>query len=162
MKINSFLEPLSQKNMEQNLTHVLQYILDVAETESGTTYTTGDLSKYFGVSITSINNWINGGRFIGVTRSTPGKQARISEDTMWRASNGKMIPIKAIIEKWNLDYSHKMEISGADEKAAIIEEIKFFEDKYGLYGEFIKKEHYTDLELKDKKEWEYWLKRATE
>lgn len=162
MKTNNFLEPNSLENIKHNLIDVLQYISEVSEADTKITYSTGDLSKYFGVSITSINNWIKEGRFIGVTRSNPGKQARISEDTLWRSSNGDAIPVKDIVEQWNHEYSHYINDNKRDEKSAIINEIEFFETKYGSYVEFLKRNQYSDIELRDKTEWEYWVKRATE
>lgn len=65
-----------------------------------TNYTTGELSKYFGVSITAINKWIDQGRFIGVERLEKNKQIRISENTLWKSRNGNTIPVKQIVETY--------------------------------------------------------------
>lgn len=65
-----------------------------------TNYTTGELSKYFGVSITAINKWIDQGSFIGVERLEKNKQIRISENTLWKSRNGNTIPVKQIVETY--------------------------------------------------------------
>src|SRR5690242_17699784 len=58
---------LSEREMmKMQLADILEYIVLASGDEHGKTYTTGQLAEIFGVSITTINNWINGGRFIGV------------------------------------------------------------------------------------------------
>jgi transposase len=45
-------------------------------------YSTGELAKYYDVSITAINKWINQGRFKNIERAEKNKQLRISENTL--------------------------------------------------------------------------------
>jgi hypothetical protein len=61
---------LSNSNaMIGSLSEMLKFVVMVAaEGTSQKLYNTGQLSKFFGVSITSINNWINEDRFIGIQR----------------------------------------------------------------------------------------------
>ncbi|WP_139840744.1 helix-turn-helix domain-containing protein [Gottfriedia acidiceleris] len=49
---------------------ILNLLANVAsnQDESVSEYTTGQLSTYFGVSVTTINNWFNDGRFISYKR----------------------------------------------------------------------------------------------
>ena len=148
-----------------NLSEMLKYMVMVAtEGTSQKNYTTGQLSKFFGVSITSINNWINEDRFIGIQRSARNKQVRIPENAMWRSPNGELIPVKEIVEMWNKENLKQLNLSKDEEIIALQNEIKFFENKYGgSYEKTLKlKEQITESELQDKQEWEYLLKRIAE
>lgn len=156
---------ISNNTMISNLSEMLKYMVMIAaEGASQKLYTTGQLSKFFGVSITSINNWINEDRFIGIQRSTSNKQVRIPENTMWRSNNGELIPVKEIVEMWDNEHSKRLNMTKDEERMAIQNEIEFFEKKYGgLYENTLKlKEQITESELQDKKEWEYLLKRIAE
>ena len=151
--------------MINNLSEMLKYMVMVAvEGTSQKLYTTGQLSKFFGVSITSINNWINEDRFIGTQRSIRNKQVRIPENAIWRSSNGELIPIKEIVEMWNNEHSNRHNLNKDDELTALQNEINFFEKKYGgSYEKTLKlKEQITEPELQDKEEWEYLLQRIRE
>lgn len=150
--------------MISNLSEMLKYIVVIAaEGVSQKLYTTGQLSKFFGVSITSINNWINEDRFIGIQRSTRNKQVRIPENAMWRSGNGELIPVKEIVEMWNKEQSKRLSMKD-EERTAIQNEIEYFEKKYGgSYEKTLKlKEQITESEIQDKREWEYLLKRMVE
>ncbi|MCM3359535.1 hypothetical protein [Psychrobacillus sp. MER TA 171] len=74
-------------------------------------YTIRQLACYFGVSITTINNWIKEGRFIGVERTEKNGQAQISANTLWRARTGKLYPISLIINDWETGQEKKEEIN---------------------------------------------------
>ena len=55
------------EEMKKSLSEILKYVISkAAEAEPQKFYTTGELAKFFGVSITSINNWIKENRFIGI------------------------------------------------------------------------------------------------
>lgn len=162
-----FDEAILRNNNEMinSLSEILKHMVKVAtENDSLKYHTTGQLSKFFGVSITSINNWINEGRFIGIERSTPNKQVRIPENTMWRSSNGQLIPIKDVVEMWKKEHSNQFNLTKDDELTALNNEINFFEKKYrGSYEQTLKlKDELTESELLDKEEWEYLLQRIRE
>lgn len=155
----------NKREMENNLSEMIEYMVMIAaEDIQNKVYTTGQLSKYFGVSITSINNWINEGRFTGVERVVRNKQARIPENALWRSASGELIPVKEIIETWEKHYAKTQDVSRDDEKRILKDEIKFFEDKYGgPYETTLKiREKKTDASLRDQEEWEYLLKRLGE
>lgn len=153
---------ISGTTMISNLSEMLKYIVMIAaEGASQKLYTSGQLSKFFGVSITSINNWIKEDRFIGIQRPTRNKQVRIPENAMWRSNNGELIPVKEIVEMWDKEHSKRLSMTKDEERMAIQNEIEYFEEKYGgLYENTLKfREQITESELRDKKEWEYLLKR---
>ncbi len=152
----------NSKEMVNNLSEMLKYVVAVAaDGASQKIYTTGQLSKYFGVSITSINNWVNEDRFIGIERTARNKQIRIPESTMWRSANGELISVKEIIEMWSNEHSKRDSITKNEELIYLQNEVNFFEKKYGgSYEDTLKKkEQLTDSEHYDKDEWEYLLKR---
>lgn len=142
---------------------IISYMVDVEhEVASTRTYTTGELSKFFGVSITSINNWIKEKRLIGLKEKEKNKQSRISENTLWKSPNGELIPIKEIVEMYNKQ--NVRTVSKQEEIDILMAEIKFFEDKYdGNYKETlgIKKDRNNEEEI-DRVEWSYLLRRIKE
>lgn len=138
--------------MESYLNKAIDSMIEAAVEE--TSYTTGELSKYFGVSITAINKWIDQGRFIGVERLEKNKQIRISENTLWKSRNGNTIPVKQIVETY-------IEETFSDEERmnSMKDAIKFFEDKYDGAFEVVSKNK-KDMSLEDEanfREWEYLL-----
>ena len=139
--------------MESYLNKAIDSMIEAA-VEEETSYTTGELSKYFGVSITAVNKWIDQGRFIGVERLEKNKQIRISENTLWKSRNGNTIPVKQIVETY-------IEETFSDEERmnSMKEAIKFFENKYGGAFEDVSKNK-KDISPEDEanfREWEYLL-----
>lgn len=124
------------------------------------TYTTGQLAVYFGVSVTSINNWINEGRFINLPPKQKNKQARIPENSMWKSPMGELIPVYEVVQMYNED--GKGNWSGEQEISAIWDSIKFFEKKYGGSYELVLKDKAskTEEEQRDEAEWKYLLRRV--
>lgn len=140
--------------MEIYLNNAMDSMIKTATAEEIKSYTTGELSKYFGVSITAINKWIDQGRFIGVERSGKNKQIRILESTPWKSRNGNTIPVKQIVETY-------IEETFSDEERmnSMKDTIKFFEEKYGGAFEIVSKSK-KDMSPEDEanfREWEYLL-----
>lgn len=112
----------------------LHIMADIAaeESEFAPTYTTGQLAKYFGVSITTINNWINNGRFKGVNKTGKHAQARISANAIWISKTGKMYPISEIVNDWEeaqaANGENKFE---TNEIEFLVEQMALYEGKYG-------------------------------
>lgn len=151
----------SQKEAAEKIREAFHYIVKVATSNvSVKLYTTGQLSKYFGVSITSINKWIKEGRFLTIDRSVPRRHVRIPENALWRSASGELIPVKEIVEDWEARNKNQR----ISEEEELLKEIGFLERRYGgIYEETLKvKEQKTELELQDQEEWEYLLKRLAE
>ncbi|WP_252255123.1 helix-turn-helix domain-containing protein [Clostridium sp. ZBS12] len=147
-------EIFENKNLIKSyLNKTIDYMIEAA-VEEEINYTTGELSKYFGVSITAINKWIDQGRFIGVERLEKNKQVRISENTLWKSRKGNTIPVKQIVETYIEETS-----SNKERISAMKESIKFFENKYGGSFENVYKNK-KDISPEDEanfREWEYLL-----
>ena len=139
------------------LEKAIDYMIEVA-TEGEKSYSTGELAKYFGVSITAINKWIKEGRFKDVKRTEKNKQLKISENTLWRSTQGEFISVKEIIEM----YGDDTKISEDENLKFIMEDIKFFEEKYGgTFEETLKvKEKKSPMEEADLREWLYLISKV--
>lgn len=139
---------------------MIEYMANVANQSAPcTVYTTGQLARFFGVSITTINNWITEGRFIGMPQRDKNKQARIPEYAMWKSSNGDLISIREVIGMYNMQNA---ELASKEEEIKDIKaSIQFFEKKYnGPYEKvLLRKENKTEEELRDESEWKYLLRR---
>lgn len=128
-------------------------------------YSTGELAKIFGVSITTIHNWIEAGRFIGVEKRTRNKQVRLSESTLWTSPAGARVSIKEVAHIYATQYSERIH-TPMETLQAITSDITFFENKY--HGEFRntlgKKidsgEGLSPEESRDAREWLYLLRKV--
>ncbi|WP_316572039.1 helix-turn-helix domain-containing protein [Neobacillus sp. YIM B06451] len=125
----------------------------------GLVYSTSDLAKYFQVSQTTINKWINQGRFVGVSRES-NKHAKINENTEWKAANGARIKIKEIVEEYQNNHANPPELSMEDERDEILIELNALKKKYGgnldeILGE---KGELTFEEEKDLGTWSHFSK----
>lgn len=99
-------------------------------------YTTGQLAKFFGVSITTINKWISAGRFVGVERTERNKQARISELAFWISPTGEKVQVQEIVDRFIQKQSFQS--TELDDQQYKVERVKhiastvsFYENRYG-------------------------------
>ena len=141
----------------------LQLMADVAvqPDELVPTYTTGQLAIYFGVSITTINNWIKDGRFVGVERTERNSQARISADTLWKSRLGKLYTVAQIVKEWE---EEALEIDNQyedDEVSFLVNQMALYEAKYG--GDYEAtlgiKESLSSEEETDAATWSYFRRK---
>lgn len=149
-------------NIEAELSEMLQCIInEVISNTHSVIYTTGEISKYFGVSITSVNNWIKDGRFVGIQKKELYKQARIPGNALFKLNNGEMVEVQEVIKDWEKENTLRQLGSEREEKMQILKEIMYFEEKYkGKYEDLIiEKEPMSEEMRNDFKEWAYWLKR---
>ncbi|KZL88394.1 helix-turn-helix domain protein [Clostridium magnum DSM 2767] len=123
-------------------------------------YSIGEIAKYFGVSITTINNWLKEGRFLGVPGRAKNK-TRISENAVWISSTGERFCIKDLIAEAVENEKKRAASSKNEEKNALMEVLSYYEEKYGDTYEKIKnKVSKTSEELRDLSEWRYILERV--
>jgi hypothetical protein len=140
-------------------TEIIKYMatISVDEQQGEIIYKTGDLARIFGVSQTTINNWIKEGRFSKVERDGKNKHAKIPESSIWTANNGQQKTIKQIAEEYALE---KNKITEKEEKTLLQKEVKFFEEKYQTSYEALKnKENKSEEEEEDLEIWGYLLHR---
>lgn len=116
------------------------------EEEIAKTYTTGQLARFFGVSITTINKWIASGRLLGAERTVRNKQARISEHTIWVSPTGEQVPVREIVDRYVEKQSKEINTADMDDAQynllrikEIVETINFYENRYGgTYEEVVR------------------------
>lgn len=139
---------------------IISYMANLAmEAPSTKVYTTGDLSMYFGVSVATINNWINEGRFIGLPKKQKHKQMRISENTKWRSRTGRLRTVKEVADTYEpVSFTEGERIE--EMKSSVV----FFENKYGgKYENSLKlkvdKSHQDEA---NESEWLYLLRELKE
>lgn len=140
-EVKKFLEQYPYQGLhasiQEDLKKISEILMRVAQGEEiEKTYSTGQLAKFFGVSITTINNWIAAGRFVGVERSKKNKQARIAESTIWISPSGERIPVREIIETYQQkqdikNYVHSVNDDNLGRIRYIVETINFYEKRYG-------------------------------
>lgn len=124
-------------------------------------YSIGEIAKYFGVSITTINNWLKEGRFLGVPGRAKNKQTRISENAVWISSTGKRFYIKDLITEAVENEKKREAASKDEEKKSLMEVLSYYEKKYGdTYEKINNKVSKTSEELRDLSEWGYILERV--
>jgi hypothetical protein len=155
------------EQMKSIMAEILKNMATIAaeESEFSPTYTTGQLATYFGVSITTINNWVKEGRFQGVERVASNKQVRISENTLWKSRSGKLIPVSLIVKDHELEQAEQGEnLSDSDEVSFLINQMALYEDKYGGNFEVTlgSKRELTPEEQTDLSVWKYFMKRYNE
>lgn len=124
-------------------------------------YTPRELSKYFGVSVVTIHNWMDQGRFADIQRAKGNKHNFIPEDAEYLSPSGKRIVIKDIIEMWHQQESDGNQTSGESDYGYYTRQIAMYEQKYG--GEYkltlgakdiLNPEEETDAQV-----WQHFLRR---
>lgn len=99
---NSLKDPAKVADYIEDM---LKYMASISAEENiiNPTYTTGQLATYFGVTITTINNWIKEGRFIGVQRPEMNKRAQISANTLFVSRSGKLYPVSKVVNDYEVE-----------------------------------------------------------
>lgn len=153
---------LSDREVAKTLFSSLIDFLAQSDTKdiSGVSFSTGEVAKYFGVSITTINNWLKDGRFLGVPGRSKNKQTRIPENAVWISSTGERFFVKDLIAEALENEKKREAASKDDETKALMETVSYYEKKYGdTYEKINSKVSKTSEELRDLSEWGYILER---
>ncbi|MFD3259844.1 helix-turn-helix domain-containing protein [Paenibacillus lentus] len=162
-----------RKSMEENNYHralqrMLIHMANMGTSEEALAvrmYTTGDIARFFGVSVATVNNWLNQGRFIGFEKAARYKQARIPENALYLFPTGDRMTIREVAETYKVEQSRlkrKAEMTPAEELAEMLSVVIHYEKKYG--GEYkdtlaLKGEgELTPEEERDAHEWAYLLR----
>lgn len=151
----------NEANVADLSSKLVRYLICYSE-DLGVTYSTGDLAKYFGVSIVTINNWINEGRFLDFVKE-PTKHARIPASCRWRAANGKIYTVQDFVAHAKEEARKRAEITPEEHRQLVANELKWFIDKYGENGLAAleaKGNQKSEEEERDAHEWRYWLSRS--
>lgn len=105
-------------------------------------YTTGQLATFFGVSTTTINNWINEGRFLTelpsgniekIIRKTPHEKIKIHPETWYDAPSGTRYQVKEVVQAYEHDlaeWENTKKENTVSEEEQIRLYLKYFKEKY--------------------------------
>ncbi|MFC6653599.1 MULTISPECIES: helix-turn-helix domain-containing protein [Paenibacillus] len=124
-------------NSDQALQRVLIHMVTVgieAEVLSTKVYTTGDVARFFGVSIATIHNWIALGRFDGVEKGERYKQIRFPENAIYTSPTGMKSAITEVAKRYEAEQNRlgrNKEMTAAEEMAEILNAVVHFEKRYG-------------------------------
>lgn len=131
------LDPVSHitpKQLEESLYHMFTHMVTLgSENISTKKYTTGDLSKFMGVSVATINNWIDKKRIQGYEKKGRNKQARIPENAVYLSHSGERLTIREIVQLYEVEQERSsiQEALPIQKLKEIVEAIDYFEKKYG-------------------------------
>ncbi len=152
---------LNEQNTHRALQRLLVHMVNVGTSEDALNmrmYTTGEVARFFGVSVATINNWINQGRFLGVEKGDRFKQVRIPENAIYHAPTGVQTKIADAAEGYVVEQSilnRDNPMSDAEELAELVNAVVHFEKKYG--GTYEKtlgiKNELTPDETRDAQQW---------
>ncbi|WP_147534512.1 hypothetical protein [Bacillus marasmi] len=119
---------------------IYKYKLPKQELVKG--YTTGQLATYFGVSTTSINNWIHEGRFLielpdgtmeKIVRKNSHEKVKIHPETWYDAPSGTRYQVKEVIQAYEYDvaeWEKSRSVNTVTEEEQIRLYLKHFKEKY--------------------------------
>lgn len=128
---------LSEQNPHRALQRLFVYMVTIGTSEDALNvrlYSTGDVARFFGVSVATINNWINQGRFLGVEKGERFKQVRIPENAVYVASTGVRTTVAEAAEMYELErarLNRNRPMTEAEELSELASAIVHFEKKYG-------------------------------
>lgn len=135
-------DTLTLQQLQQYFQLILVHQINIATdpTISNRKYTTGDIARFFGVSLATVNNWIHNGRIIGVQKGERFKQARIPEDAIYLSATGENMTIKEASELYDteLKKTSLRSITAIEEMKELVDAIYHYEQKYnGAYEDVI-------------------------
>jgi len=126
---------LTSGNTAQALQRVLIYMVTLgvdSDPISLRIYTTGDMARFFGVSVATINNWINQGRFQGVEKGERFKQARIPENAVYTAPTGVTSTVAEVAQRYEQEQvrlGRNKPMTALEELADLVNAVVHFEKK---------------------------------
>jgi len=121
-------------------------------------FTSGQVARFFGVSISTIHNWIEQKRLIGVTKGARNKQVRIPETAVYVSPVGEKIMISETAELYKAEQKRlgsDRTMTAEEELEELRKEVAYYEQKYGgSYEEtFGKRTVFTLEEERDAGQW---------
>jgi hypothetical protein len=138
--IKKMLLELAQINTGTH--EIKSYKQKTCESKNFKGYSTGQLATFFSVSTTTINNWINEGRFLRkfedgsmdkVKRNTPNEKLKIHPDFWYDAPSGVRYQVKEAVEAYENDlneWEESKKSSTVSEQEQIQSYLVHFRKKY--------------------------------
>jgi hypothetical protein len=156
---------ITPKQLEENLSHMLTHMVTVGSKVIPTKkYTTGDLSKFMGVSVATINNWMDKDRIQGFEKKGRNKQARIPEHATYLSHSGERLTIREIVQLYEVEQekSSIQDTVPLQKQKELVDAIDFFEKKYeGSFHDTLGSRAPNNAqEERDAIQWETLIRRA--
>ncbi|BBI31313.1 hypothetical protein [Cohnella abietis] len=164
------LDSLTPKQLSDAFNQLLQLAFESStEIEKPLLYTTGQIATYFGVSTTTINNWLRDKRilFPSMDDKQSFKQARIPITAIYRSTNGKETVIREVIQEYEYQKSQEPVYDEVERMKNLVQLLLTFESKYnGKYEEVVSRigdpNSSDDWKwTRDADEWRYVMKEIT-
>ncbi|MFC5401425.1 hypothetical protein [Cohnella soli] len=166
----SSLQNLSQEELNHSLSQLLQVAFEYAtEADKPLVYTTGQLANYFGVSTTTINNWLREKRlaYPGMDNKQSFKQARIPDSAIYTSTNGKETILREVIQEYEYQKAQEPVYTEVDRMKNLVQTVLSFEALYGgKYEEVLARlgdpQSSNDWKwARDADEWRYVIREIT-
>lgn len=126
-------------------------------------YTTGEIAMYMGVSVQTVNEWIESGKITPAHR-TNGEigQWRMPVNAKVVLRNGISYSLKEVIQEKEQISKGSKYATREEELSSIMEELAFYQGKYSNYFELLYNINRSAEEERDLKLWLYWQQRYVE
>ncbi len=176
---NRFSQYISQNKVVDNhtqeeLSDAFNQLLNLAfeyatEADKPFLYTTGQIATYFGVSTTTINNWLRDKRisYPAMEEKPSFKQARIPDTAIYRTTNGKETLLREVIQEYENQKALEPVYDEVERMKSLVQIVLTFESKYGgKYEEVVMRlgDPSSSADWKwnrDADEWRYVIKEIT-
>lgn len=151
---------LARREPRIALQRILEHMVEIGTSNEQAVrkYTTGEVARFFGVSIQTIHNWIDQGRFKGLPQRSRRKQYRIPETSVYASPFGETILVAEAAEMYAQQQKRlrlDKPMTDEEELAILRKEAAYFEQKYGgSYEETLgRRANLTPEEERDVEEW---------
>lgn len=167
---SNHLDNLTQEELSDVFRELLRVAFEYAtEADKPLLYTTGQIAAYFGVSTTTVNNWLRDKRILypGMDDKPTFKQARIPDNAIYRSANGKEAVLREVIQEYELQKRQEPAYEEVERIKNLVQLLLAFESKYGgKYEEVAARlgDPQSSIDWKwtrDADEWRYVMKEIT-
>lgn len=96
-------------------------------------YTTGQIAEFFGVSTTTVNNWLRNKRiqYPGMDEKPSYKQARIPDNAIYQSANGQVTVIREVAQTYDAQKSAEPLYDEVERMKQLVQTLMRFETQYG-------------------------------
>jgi hypothetical protein len=159
--LQEVLRCLTEQNPHRALQRLFVHMVTVGTSDDALNirmYSTGDVARFFGVSVATINNWINQGRLHGVEKGERFKQVRIPGNAVYVATTGVKTVVAEAAEVYEVEqnrFNRTKPMTEAEKLAELVNAVVHFERKYGgTYKETLgSRSNLSSDESRDAEQW---------
>lgn len=149
------------EELRTRLHQIITEAVDSAATVSGKAFTTGQVARAFGVSITAVRKWIQTGRISRSYQEERNKRVVIPADAVWRTGDGRSLRVGDVVRNAERRRRSESRVTSAEELANARQQLTRLEQLYhGKYEVVFGARHEETLtsdEQRDAAEWRFLL-----